>query len=52
MTTLYESKYKSGWIQDCTFVTVTIPRPHPDCKRNPQENSLCILGTVPAGADG
>ena len=27
MTTLYKSKYKSGWIQDYTFLIVTSPRP-------------------------
>lgn len=27
MTTLYKSKSKSGWTQDCTFVTVTSPAP-------------------------
>lgn len=27
MSALHKSKYKSGWIQDCTFVTVTTPPP-------------------------
>lgn len=49
MSALHKSKYKSGWIQDCTFVTVTTPPPN--CKRNPQEDSLCVAGIVPAGAD-